>query len=82
MTNVSAERRRGRLRRHRRVRKKVVGTPERPRLAVYRSNRHTTAQIIDDTSGHTLVAASMSVGEPPRRFAVSDGCSPARMPEL
>ena len=58
MTNVSAERRRGRLRRHRRVRKKVVGTPERPRLAVYRSNRHTTAQIIDDTSGHTLVAAS------------------------
>ena len=58
MTNVSAERRRGRLRRHRRVRKKIVGTPERPRLAVYRSNRHTSAQIIDDTSGRTLVAAS------------------------
>jgi large subunit ribosomal protein L18 len=58
MTNVSAERRRGRLRRHRRVRKKVAGTAERPRLAVYRSNRHTAAQIIDDTNGHTLVAAS------------------------
>ena len=58
MTNVSAERRRGRLRRHRRVRKKIVGTPERPRLAVYRSNRHTSAQIIDDTSGCTLAAAS------------------------
>ena len=58
MTNVSAERRQGRLQRHRRVRKKIVGTAERPRLAVYRSNRHTSAQIIDDTSGRTLVAAS------------------------
>ena len=58
MTNTSAVRRQGRLRRHRRVRKKIVGTAERPRLAVYRSNRHTVAQIIDDTTGHTLVAAS------------------------
>ncbi len=58
MTNISAERRRGRMRRHRRVRKKIVGTAERPRLAVYRSNRHVAAQIIDDTAGHTLVAAS------------------------
>ena len=58
MTNTSAVRRQGRLRRHRRVRKKIVGTAERPRLAVYRSNRHTTAQVIDDTRGHTLVAAS------------------------
>src|ERR1039458_6464401 len=45
-------------RRHRRVRKKVVGTPERPRLAVFRSNRHIVAQVIDDRAGTTLVAAS------------------------
>ncbi|MGI6621109.1 MAG: 50S ribosomal protein L18 [Bacillota bacterium] len=47
-----------RARRHRRVRKKVVGTPERPRLNVFRSLKHIYAQIIDDTAGKTLVAAS------------------------
>ena len=46
-----------RLKRHKRVRSKVSGTAERPRLAVYRSNAHISAQIIDDTTGVTLVAA-------------------------
>ena len=45
-------------RRHRRVRKKVTGTPERPRLAVYRSNRHIYAQVIDDLAGRTIAASS------------------------
>jgi large subunit ribosomal protein L18 len=49
---------RARTKRHRRVRKKVVGTSERPRLAVFRSNRHIYAQVIDDTTGRTLAAAS------------------------
>lgn len=47
-----------RLRRHARVRTKVSGTPERPRLNVFRSNAHIHVQIIDDVAGVTLVAAS------------------------
>ena len=44
--------------RHARVRRKISGTPEMPRLSVYRSNKHIQAQIIDDTKGVTLVSAS------------------------
>ena len=47
-----------RARRHRRIRAKVAGTPERPRLNVFRSNAHIYAQVIDDVLGHTLAAAS------------------------
>ena len=47
-----------RLNKHRRIRNRFSGTAERPRLAVFRSNNHMYAQIIDDTVGHTLVAAS------------------------
>ena len=47
-----------RIKRHRRIRSRVQGTPERPRLAVFRSLKHMYAQVIDDTRGHTLAAAS------------------------
>lgn len=47
-----------RVRRHGRVRRKIAGTAERPRLAVFRSNQHIYAQLIDDGAGQTLVAAS------------------------
>ncbi|MDT0346104.1 50S ribosomal protein L18 [Streptomyces litchfieldiae] len=45
-------------RRHVRIRKKISGTPERPRLVVTRSNRHMVAQVVDDSIGHTLASAS------------------------
>jgi len=45
-------------RRHRRIRKKVIGTPQRPRLSVYRSLNHIYAQLVDDSHGNTIVAAS------------------------
>ena len=47
-----------RLNKHRKIRNRFAGTAERPRLAVFRSNNHIYAQIIDDTVGNTLVAAS------------------------
>ena len=47
----------GRARRHLRVRKRVFGTSERPRLSVFRSNDHIYAQVIDDQRGHTLASA-------------------------
>ena len=58
MSDSAKQRRQARIRRHRRVRKKVRGTAERPRLAVHRSNKHISAQVIDDRSGTTLAAAS------------------------
>jgi large subunit ribosomal protein L18 len=56
MTKLST--REARLRRHRRVRGKVSGTAERPRLAVFRSNRGVFAQLVDDEAGRTLASAS------------------------
>lgn len=47
-----------RIKKHMKIRNRFSGTPERPRLAVFRSNNHMYAQIIDDTVGNTLVAAS------------------------
>ncbi|QDG54919.1 50S ribosomal protein L18 [Persicimonas caeni] len=47
-----------RQRRKRSIRKKILGTPNRPRLSVYRSNKHIYAQVIDDINGHTVASAS------------------------
>jgi len=56
--DISEKKRLARLRRHRRVRKKISGTADRPRLNVYRSLTHIYGQVVDDTAGHTLVSAS------------------------
>ena len=58
MVNSAKQKRDGRIRRHNRLRRKIRGSVDRPRLAVFRSNRNIYAQIIDDDKGHTLVAAS------------------------
>ena len=58
MATHAARTRTLRLRRHARVRKHITGTPDRPRLAVFRSDRHISAQVIDDRAGRTLAAAS------------------------
>ena len=55
MSKVAQQRRQGRIVRHNRVRKKIHGTAERPRLAVYRSNKHLILQVIDDDAARTLV---------------------------
>ncbi|PZS23815.1 MAG: 50S ribosomal protein L18 [Pseudonocardiales bacterium] len=57
-TDVSTRRRLARTRRHFRLRKRVSGSPERPRLVVNRSARHIGVQLVDDLAGHTLAAAS------------------------
>jgi large subunit ribosomal protein L18 len=61
--NSAKKKRLARERRHRRIRKKVFGTSERPRLNVYRSLRHIYGQVIDDNAGQTLVSASTVDGE-------------------
>jgi large subunit ribosomal protein L18 len=66
----------GRVRRHLRVRKKVTGSASRPRLVVNRSARHMFAQIVDDTAGHTLAAASTL--DPAIRAAEGDKTAKAR----
>jgi len=54
--NKTAHKRQQRTRRHARLRARVIGTPERPRLAVFRSNRYIYAQLIDDSTGTTLAS--------------------------
>ncbi|MDR2347566.1 MAG: 50S ribosomal protein L18 [Bifidobacteriaceae bacterium] len=66
-----------RAKRHRRLRKRISGTPEVPRLVVTRSLRNMVAQVVDDTAGHTLVSASTL--EAPLRVAEGDKTAKARL---
>jgi large subunit ribosomal protein L18 len=58
MSSIASKRRAGRIVRHRRVRKKIHGTAARPRLAVFRSNKHLSLQLVDDDAGRTVASAS------------------------
>jgi large subunit ribosomal protein L18 len=71
---ISAARRVGKSRRHFRLRKKVVGTAERPRLVVTRSSRHLFAQVVDDAKGVTLASAST--------YKLSDGDKTAQAKQI
>jgi len=75
MSDKSKKKRDLKNRRHARVRKTVAGTAERPRLAVFRSNRHVVAQVIDDLSGRTVAAASTL--EPSLRGGGTSNCGAA-----
>ena len=61
-------------RRHLRIRKKVSGTADRPRLAIFRSNFHIYAQVIDDVAQHTLVSASTVDKELKENIATTSNC--------
>jgi large subunit ribosomal protein L18 len=74
-----ADREAARRRRHRRIRRKVIGTRERPRLNVFRSLRHIYAQVIDDSEGQTLVSASTLDAEVKRQL---DGLSKTEQARL
>ncbi|XP_019181221.1 PREDICTED: 50S ribosomal protein L18, chloroplastic-like [Ipomoea nil] len=69
----SRTRREDRIARHSRIRKKVEGTPERPRLSVFRSNKHLYVQVIDDTKMHTLAAVSTMQKAISEEFNYSSG---------
>lgn len=67
-----------RLRIHKRIRQRVTGTAERPRLAVFRSLKHISAQVIDDRAGHTMAAASSS----DKKSAIGNGGNVAGAKEV
>jgi large subunit ribosomal protein L18 len=73
MTQVARERRESRVRRHERIRKKMDGTPDCPRLCVFRSHKHIYGQIVDDTVGRTLLTVgSLSEEVAGRMSSIAD----------
>ena len=78
---ISTVRRQARANRQTRIRKKISGTPQRPRLSVFRSSRHIVAQVIDDVAGHTLAAGS-TLEEEFRTFEGDKKAKAAKVGEL
>ena len=82
MTKIANQRRTGRLRRHSRVRKKIHGTAERPRLSLYRSNKHLILQVIDDDRGVTIASASSGEATGRQSGGGSNVAAAARLGQL
>jgi large subunit ribosomal protein L18 len=74
---VAKDRRLAREKRRRRVRKRLLGTPERPRLAVFRSLRHISAQVIDDIAGRTLLSAATTEAAIREKLSATATCQAA-----
>ncbi len=68
-----------RVKKHKRLRYKIVGTTEKPRLCVFKSNNHMYAQVIDDTKGHTLAAASTLEGELKGKLEITNDTEAAKV---
>ena len=73
MSSKSLKRRLGRKRRHRRIRRRVSGTPGRPRISVFRSSKHIYAQVVDDNRSVTLVAVASNTEEVKARLQDKKG---------
>jgi len=69
----------GRLRRHRRIRKRISGSPERPRLVVHRSHKNLYAQVVDDLGGKTLVSCSTLQGSFRKKNPKGSGVEAAKL---
>jgi large subunit ribosomal protein L18 len=82
MATATQKKQLGRIRRHARARKKVSGTPLRPRLAVFRSNKHIVAQVIDDLSGRTLASASSHEADVKASGSTSNVAASTKVGEL
>jgi len=82
MSSMSQVRREARIRRHGRVRKRVHGTAARPRLAVFRSNKHFTMQLIDDDAGRTIAAVSTVEAEMRTAGSTGSAVGSARVGKL
>ena len=82
MSKVAQKRRESRTARHTRVRKKIHGTATRPRLAVFRSNKHLVLQVIDDDAGRTLASASSTEADQRRTGSGSNVEAATRLGQL
>ncbi|MHB8510028.1 MAG: 50S ribosomal protein L18 [Candidatus Dormibacteria bacterium] len=77
MTRIAQARRQSRIKRHTRIRSRVEGAPQRPRLSVFRSLQHISAQVIDDSTGRTMASASSTEADMKKALKSTSGMASA-----